>query len=178
MTTPQQRQTLLRLIKEACTTGARLQRACAQIGLSERTVQRWQRPEAHGGDRRAPGLHARADPANKLSEIEHQAAMAVLNDQEFKNLPPSQIVPRLADQSRYIASESTLYRLLRRAGQMAHRRLERAPQKRYKPRALTATEPDQSKRTGITGCVTAASYAATTRRSHWRAASAAASAHP
>ncbi|WP_346654678.1 transposase, partial [Pseudomonas aeruginosa] len=34
------------------------------------------------------------------------------------------------------------------------------------------------KRTGITGCVTAASYAATTRRSHWRAASAAASAHP
>lgn len=38
MTTPQQRQTLLRLIKEACTTGARLQRACAQIGLSERTV--------------------------------------------------------------------------------------------------------------------------------------------
>ena len=37
---------------------------------------------------------------------------------------------------------------------------------------------DQRKRTGITGCVTAASYAATTRRSHWRAASAAASAHP
>ena len=34
------------------------------------------------------------------------------------------------------------------------------------------------KRTGITGCVTAASYAATTRRSHWRAGSAAASAHP
>ena len=36
----------------------------------------------------------------------------------------------------------------------------------------------KGKRTGITGCVTAASYAATTRRSHWRAASAAASAHP
>ena len=143
MTAPQQRQTLLRLIKEACTAGARLQRACVQIGLSERTVQRWQRPEAHCGDRRASGLHARAQPANKLSEFEHQAAMAVLNDEEFKNLPPSQIVPRLADQGRYIASESTLYRLLHRAGQMTHRRLERAPQKRYKPRALTATEPDQ-----------------------------------
>ncbi|WP_434010186.1 hypothetical protein [Pseudomonas aeruginosa] len=37
---------------------------------------------------------------------------------------------------------------------------------------------NNGKRTGITGCVTAASYAATTRRSHWRAASAAASAHP
>jgi len=52
-------------------------------------------------------------------------------------------VPRLADQGRYIASESTLYRLLHQAGQMRHRRLERAPQKRTKPRALTATAPDQ-----------------------------------
>jgi hypothetical protein len=52
-------------------------------------------------------------------------------------------VPRLADQGRYVASESTLYRLLRQAGQLAHRRLERVPQKRSKPRALVATQPDQ-----------------------------------
>ena len=89
------------------------------------------------------GLHERAEPTNKLSDVERQAAMAVLNGEEFKNLPPSQIVPRLADQGRYVASESTLYRLLRQAGQMCHRRLERAPQKRSKPRALTATRPDQ-----------------------------------
>ena len=143
MTCPQQRQTLLELIQEACTAGARQERACAQIGLSERTVQRWQHPEMRDGDRRAAGLHARAEPANKLSEVERQAAMVVLNGEEFKNLPPSQIVPRLADQGRYIASESTLYRLLHQAGQMTHRRLERAPQKRSKPRALTATQPDQ-----------------------------------
>ena len=52
-------------------------------------------------------------------------------------------MPRLADQGRYVASESTLYRLLRQAGQLAHRRVERAPQKRSKPRALVATQPDQ-----------------------------------
>ena len=33
--------------------------------------------------------------------------------------------------------------LLREAGQLTHRRLERVPQKRSKPRALVATEPDQ-----------------------------------
>jgi len=42
-----------------------------------------------------------------------------------------------------VGSESTLYRLLREAGQLAHRRLERAPHKRSKPRALVATAPDQ-----------------------------------
>lgn len=139
----QQRKDLLELIQEACTDGARLTRACTQIGLSERTVQRWQHSDRHSGDRRASGLHELAAPPNKLSAFERQAAMALLNGEEFKNLPPSQIVPRLADQGCYIASESTLYRLLHQAGQMKHRRLERAPQKRSKPRALTATRPDQ-----------------------------------
>ncbi|HQC87118.1 MAG TPA: IS3 family transposase [Rhodoferax sp.] len=139
----QQRKDLLELLQQACTDGARMAQACSQIGLSVRTVQRWQNPQAQDGDRRLAGLHQRAEPANKLSEGERQAAMAVLNGDAYKNLPPSQIVPRLADQGRYIASESTLYRLLRQAGQMTHRRPERAPQKRSKPRALTATEPDQ-----------------------------------
>ena len=139
----EQRKDLLELLQKACTDGARLAQACSQIGLSVRTVQRWQHPEAQDGDRRLAGLHQRAEPANKLSEGECQAAMAVLNGEAYKNLPPSQIVPRLADQGRYIASESTLYRLLHQAGQMTHRRLERAPQKRTKPRALTATAPDQ-----------------------------------
>lgn len=143
MSCTQQRQTLLELIHEACKAGARLAAACAQMGLSARTVQRWQHPEGQEGDCRVAGLHKRAEPTNKLSAVERQAAMVVLNGEEFKNLPPSQIVPRLADQGRYIASESTLYRLLHQAGQMRHRRLERAPQKRIKPRALTATQPDQ-----------------------------------
>jgi transposase len=143
MSSAQQRKALLELIAQACTGGARLNRACTQIGLSERTVQRWQQPDRQDGDRRASGLHERAEPPNKLSAFDRQQAMALLNGEEFKNLSPSQIVPRLADQGRYIASESTLYRLLHQAGQMKHRRLERTPQKRSKPRALTATLPDQ-----------------------------------
>ena len=69
--------------------------------------------------------------------------MRVLNSDEFKDLPPSQIVPRLADADQYVASESTMYRLLHASAQMGHRRIERVPRKVSKPRALVATQPDQ-----------------------------------
>lgn len=137
------RQQLLALLAEACKAGARWVRACAQIGLSLRTVQRWQRPQACGGDLRASDQRKPCTPPNQLSAAEREAVLALINSDAFKNLPPSQIVPRLADQGRYVASESTLYRLMRQSGQLTHRRLERAPQKRSKPRALAAVKPDQ-----------------------------------
>ncbi|MDP2787543.1 MAG: IS3 family transposase [Pseudomonadota bacterium] len=143
MTSTQQRQTLLPLIEQAQQAGAHLHKACTQIGLSARTVQRWRHSNAQDGDHRVAALRAGVTPANKLSEAERRAALDMLNSDAFKDLPPSQIVPRLADQGQYVACESTLYRLLREAGQLAHRRLERVPQKRSKPRALVATAPDQ-----------------------------------
>jgi putative transposase len=146
MTTLEQRQTLLELIKQACQDGARLHKACALIGLAARTVQRWlvAGPEALlVGDRRTPDKRIHNCPPNKLSDAEREAAFGVLNSNEYKDLPPSQIVPRLADKGQYVASESTMYRLLREAGQLAPRRVERPPQKRSKPRALVATQPDQ-----------------------------------
>ena len=146
MSTLAQRTTVLQLIDEACKAGARLHKACAVIGLAARTVQRWVEAGKNAlyvGDRRTPDQRIHNCPPNKLSDTELEVALSVLNSVEFKDLPPSQIVPRLADQDRYVASESTLYRLLRQAGQLAHRRVERPPQKRSKPRALVATLPDQ-----------------------------------
>ena len=143
MTSTQQRQTLLSLIAQACLDGARLQTACHLIGLSARTVQRWRGPLATAGDSRTVGLRAKVSPPNKLSAAEREAAMQVLNSAEFKDLPPSQIVPRLADAGQYVASESTLYRLLRQAGQLTHRGLTRVPRKISRPRAMVATQPDQ-----------------------------------
>jgi putative transposase len=58
-------------------------------------------------------------------------------------LPPSQIVPRLADQGRYLASESTFYQVLKAEGQAMHRRSERPAQPRSKPKAVCATAPNQ-----------------------------------
>jgi transposase InsO family protein len=58
-------------------------------------------------------------------------------------MPPSQIIPRLADRGQYIGSESTLYRVLKAESQLAHRGAQRPAQKRHKPRALFATAPNQ-----------------------------------
>ncbi len=97
MTSSLHRQYLLELLGQACQAGARWARACAQIGLSVRTVQRWQRHEAQNGDLRASDKRQASAPPNKLSELERAAALKLLNSEDFKDLPPSQIVPRLAD---------------------------------------------------------------------------------
>ncbi len=135
-----ERRHVVTLLSEAKLAGARQQPACAVLGLSVRTVQRWQRENEVMGDRRGA---LRVEPANKLSTDERNALLAVANSAEFGHLPPSQIVPRLADRGKYLASESTFYRVLRANYQLTHRRVDRAAQQRHKPRALCATEPNQ-----------------------------------
>ncbi len=143
MSSPAERQSLLGLVDDACRDGARLAPACAQIGLSERTVQRWQQQSVQVGDRRVAGQRHPVCPHNKLSAEERQAALTLLNSDAYKDLPPSQIVPRLADQGQYLCSESTLFRLLHEVGQATHRGVAKAPHPRSKPRALLASTPDQ-----------------------------------
>lgn len=126
-------------LADALLAGARQDRACAVMGLSARTVQRWQRDEAPPSDGRC---HRRQSPHNKLSEPERARLLAVANSAEFGHLAPSQIVPRLADQGEYLASESTFYRVLRAAHQITHRRSARPSKTRVKPRALCATAPN------------------------------------
>ena len=53
------------------------------------------------------------EPANRLSAAERRQIVAVTTSPEFRDQSPTQIVPLLADQGRYIGSESTLYRVLR-----------------------------------------------------------------
>jgi len=140
MTTLEERQTLIDLISEATLAGARQAPACGILGLSERTVQRWQRGEPDAADGRSLRLY---EPSHKLSADERAELLAVANSAEFGHLPPSQIVPRLADQQRYIASESTFYRVLREEKQLAHRRSERPASSCGKPRAVCADAPNQ-----------------------------------
>ena len=139
MTSLLQRRQVIALVGQATQAGARQERACAVICLSERTLQRWQR-DALRADQRPARVQA---PANRLSEPERQAVLAVANSPEFGHLAPSQIVPRLADRGEYIASESTFYRVLRAARQLGHRSAQRPGQARSKPRALSATAPNE-----------------------------------
>lgn len=132
-------------IGDAVRAGARLERACAAVGLSARTVQRWRQGGGIQGDgrrheHRAP--EAVRTPPNRLTPAEQAAILTVANQAEFAHLSPHQIVPALADQGRYLASESTFYRVLRDADQLARRGKPKAPP-RGRPAPLVATGPNQ-----------------------------------
>lgn len=126
------RQEAVALINEARASGARLGPACAEAGITARTFERWTRAGGVSPDRR-PGA-PRPVPANKLSIDERAQVLRVVNEPRFAALPPTQIVPRLADEGGYLASESSVYRILREADQLAHRARARAPHKRAVPR--------------------------------------------
>lgn len=100
-------------IEQACREGARQGRACAAVGLSERTLQRWRCEGAIKGDGRTRE-HRREGavrhPANRLSSDEQANVLALANAPRFAHLSPHQIVPALADEGCYLASESTFYR--------------------------------------------------------------------
>ena len=84
-------------------------------------MQRWERDrglEEPRGDLRPVRIQT---PANQQSEAERARLLVVVNSAEFAAMPPSQIVPRLADRGEYIGSESTFYRTMRASHQLAHR---------------------------------------------------------
>ena len=124
MSTLAQRGHVIALLSEAIVMGARQERACAAICLSERTLQRWQR-DVLRGDQRPMRLQT---PKNRLSALERERIVAVANSDEFGHLPPGQIVPRLADRGQYIACESTFNRVLKAQNQLKHRGAERPAQ--------------------------------------------------
>ena len=151
MTGLSERDQIMTLLNQAIAAGACQDRACAAISLSARTMQRWQ------CDVQRDGLGPRGDqrplriqtPNNRLSTLERQRLLAIANSDEFGHLPPSQIVPRLADRGQYVASESTFNRILKAEHQLRHRGValgqppERPGQPRSKPRALSTSAPNE-----------------------------------
>jgi transposase InsO family protein len=130
----------LAIIDEALAAGARLCSACEVLELTERTVHRWREQGPDGGDDRRHGPHK--PPLSKLSADERANLLAVVNSEPYRDLSPKQIVPRLADQGIYLASESTIYRVLEQAGQSTHRQPTK-PRTHTKPEERVATGPCQ-----------------------------------
>ncbi len=132
---------MIELVKVANANGARQAKACKVIGISQRTLQRWQDGDVVKCDGRSLAKREIA-PHNKLSESERQQVIEIANSPEFANLPPSQIVPALADKGLYVASESSFYRILREADQLVHRGKAKPPT-RKRPAPLQANGPNQ-----------------------------------
>ena len=135
-----ERQQIAQWVNSAIAEGARLEQACAIIGLSSRTLQRWNKPEVIQVDQRTTRQYS---PRNKLTEAEKDQIIAVTLQEDFKNLAPSQIVPILADRGEYLASESSFYRILKERQLMTHRHATRVPSSVTKPKAVIATAPNQ-----------------------------------
>jgi transposase InsO family protein len=129
---------ILALVDEAVGAGARRAKAAAIIGVSSRTLIRWRQQGGGQDQRRGPTTV----PANKLSEQERQQVLAIANSAPFRDLSPKQIVPRLADQGVYLASESTFYRILKEHKMLTHRQASK-PAVAHRPKAHVATGPCQ-----------------------------------
>lgn len=109
---------MLDLIATAVRDGATQASACEVLGLDVRTVQRWQkRPDGDDLRRRGP----KTRPANALTDQEEARIVELATAPEFLGLSPHQLVPKLADMSIFVGSESSVYRVLRRRRLLKHR---------------------------------------------------------
>jgi len=129
---------LIIIVHEAVNSGARKIRCCKEIGLNIRTLERWESDKI--GDKRSL---VKKTQKNKLSELERKRIIDVCCSDEYKDKSPNEIVPLLAEQGVYIASESTFYRVLNAKKLLKHRDETKPKQKRNKPEELKATGPNQ-----------------------------------
>ncbi len=129
---------ILGLVHEAVESGARQDKACEQLDISPRALQRWKKAGIGDDLRTGP----QSAPKNKLTEQERKKIVEIANLPEHRDLSPKQIVPKLADEGRYVASESSFYRVLRAESQVHHRERS-SPAAHARPRELRATKPNQ-----------------------------------
>jgi putative transposase len=126
------------LIEEAVVAGARRSECCKILNFSVRTLQRWEKYPELGDQRHGP----KAVPLKQLSVEERLHVIEISNSLEFRNLPPSQIVPKLADQGVYLASESSFYRILKKA-ELSKYRMNSRPRTHLKPLPVMASAPNK-----------------------------------
>ena len=104
-----------------------MKKACELTGKSRATVYRRRNGVRSGCRERRPA------PPNALSAGERDELLAVLDSCRFADKAPRQVWALLIDEGTYLASVSTMYRLLREAGQVRERRALAAHPARKKP---------------------------------------------
>jgi putative transposase len=114
----------------------RTRRACALLGVPRASLYRRRRPAG------APTRRPRPAPPNALTPAERQQLLDVLHEPRFCDLPPAQVWARLLDDGVYLASISTMYRLLRAHGESRDRRRQRTHPARVKPQLLARRPND------------------------------------
>lgn len=106
--------------------------ACGALGVSRATWYRHNRqsPPPVKAERERK-RHPRA-----LTTAEEVKVLAVLRSQEFVDMAPGEIYSVLLDRGTYLCSEATMYRILRRHGEVRERRRQATHPPRKKPELI------------------------------------------
>jgi putative transposase len=112
--------------------------ACAAFELARASFYRARRRVGS----RLTAEHRKSVPARSLSEGARGAVLAVLHEERFADLSVPEVWAALLDEGRYLCSISTMYRVLRGAGESGERRAQRRHPHYAVPR-LVASGPNQ-----------------------------------
>ena len=108
---------ILKLVSETLQKGATMVAVADVLTLSVRTLERWRLKPDSDDQRKGPLQPS----AHALSAEEREQVVELATSPKYRNISVRQIVPLLADDGVYVASESTFYRVLRSEGLSAHR---------------------------------------------------------
>ena len=133
------RKEVIKMIVETNKNGARLSKACDFFGINVRTYQRWNKDNGFLDKRKG----ALKNVGNKLSKAEKEKIIEICCNPRFRDLTPSEIIPILAEEGEYIASESTFYRVLKESSLLKYRGNTKISRIKKKPEELKATGPNQ-----------------------------------
>lgn len=130
--------TTLNLFDETVSLGASKEATAEALELDLRTIQRWKKDNNNSCDqRKGPKTFC-----NQLSEEERKMIVEIGNSKKFRNLTPNKIVPALADEGIYLASERTIYRVLKAQNLLKHRAKQR-PARYKRPEPIVVTAPNK-----------------------------------
>jgi putative transposase len=114
-------------------------RACRAVGQPRAS---WYRRHRQSPPPLRPPRPAPAPQPRALSAAERAQVLAVLHQERFWDTAPASVYATLLDEGVYLASVSTMYRLLRQQGETGDRRRHATHPARVKPELL-ATAPNQ-----------------------------------
>lgn len=128
----------IELVQEAVTAGATSADSCEMLELSVRTFERWKVNPGIPDGRCGP-----LTPSPQSLTVEEKIMIIeISNSVLYRDLTPWKIVAKLADFGRYIASESSFYRVLKSENLLSHRGKSK-PRIVQPPKDLIATAPNQ-----------------------------------
>ena len=115
-----------------------VRKACQALGASQAGYWRRNR-QSPAPPRPQPIPHRARHQPRALSAAEQQVILDVLHSDRFVDLAPAEVWAILLDEGVYLGSESTFYRLLRRAGEVRERRRQATHPAKVKPELVAST---------------------------------------